>query len=104
VKALPERVVESYTDHKILDAVLSSYLEWAKRKDIRVAAKLTFPEKLPVQEADLATALANALENAIPACEKIESPKRYIEIKSITHPRFMLQVKAASEKYAENMG
>ena len=93
MKALPERVVESYTDHKILDAVLSSYLEWAKRKDIRVAAKLTFPEKLPVQEADLATALANALENAIQACEKIESPKRYIEIKSITHPRFMLQVR-----------
>jgi len=90
---LPERVVESYTSHKILDAVLSTYLEWAKRKDIRVTAKLTFPEELPVQEAGLATALANALENAIQACEKIEAPKRYIEIKSITHPRFMLQVR-----------
>lgn len=93
VENLPERVVESYTDHKILDAVLSSHLEWAKRKGIRVTAKLTFPEELPVQEADLATALANALENAIQACEKIESPKRYIEVKSITHPRFMLQVR-----------
>ena len=41
----------------------------------------------------LATALANTLENAIHACEKIEQPKRYIEVKSITHPRFMLQVK-----------
>lgn len=93
VETLPERSVERYTDHKILDAVLSSYLEWAKRRGIRVTAKLIFPEELPVNEAGLATALANALENAIQACEKIEASRRYIEVKSITHPRFMLQVR-----------
>lgn len=93
VEALPERSVERYTDRKILDAVLSSYLEWAKRKGIRVVTKLTFPAELPVNEAGLATALANALENAIQACEKIETPKRYIEIKSIVYPCFMLQVR-----------
>ena len=92
-ETLPERLVESYTSHKILDAVLSSHLEWAKRKEIRVSAKLTLPEELPVQEADLATALANALENAIHACTKIGPSQRYIEVKSITHPRFMFQIR-----------
>lgn len=92
-KALPEPAPDYYCDHKILDAVLAFYLGSAKRKGIRVTTKLLFPESLPVNETDLATVLANALENAIQACERIEMPRRYIEVKSITHPKFMLQVR-----------
>lgn len=92
-KALPEPAPDYYCDHKILDAVLAFYLGAAKRKGIRVTTKLIFPESLPVNETDLATVLANALENAIQACERIEMPKRYIEVKSIIHPQFMLQVR-----------
>lgn len=90
---LSDQMVESYCDHRILDALLASYLEWARRKGVRVTTKLTFPEVLPVNETELATALANALENAIQACEKVESAKRYIEIKSIIEPCFMLQIR-----------
>lgn len=90
---IPEKASRSYSDYPVLDAVLTSYLEWAKRKGIRVTTKLAFPEKLPVNDTDLATALANAIENAIQACEKIETTKRYIEIKSITEPCFMLQIR-----------
>lgn len=93
VQTFPQRTVESYCGHRILDAVLASYLEWARRKGIRVTTKFTFPEELPVNETELATALANALENAIQACEKLDQPKRYIEVKSITYPRFMVQVR-----------
>ena len=89
----PDLAVETYCSHAVLDAVFSSYLEWAKRKNIRVSAKLIFPEVLPVNEAELATALANAIENAIHACEKLEPSKRYIEIKSIVYPCFMLQIR-----------
>ncbi len=88
-----DRAVESYCSHTVLDAVFSSYLEWAKQKNIRVSAKLVLPEVLPVNEAELATALANAIENAIHACEKLDPSKRYIEIKSIIYPCFMLQVR-----------
>lgn len=92
-QALPETGPDDYCEHKILDAVLAFYLGLAKRKGIQITTKLIFPESLPVNETDLATALANALENAIQACEKIEMPKRYIEVKSIIHPQFMLQVR-----------
>ena len=92
-KAHPEPMPDYYCDHKILDAVPAFYLGLAKRKGIQVTTKLIFPESLPVNETDLATALSNALENVIHACEKIEMPKRYIEVKSITHPQFMLQVR-----------
>lgn len=92
-QSLPEPTPDDYCDHKILDAVLAFYLGSAKRKGIQVTTKLIFPESLPVNETELATVLANALENAIQACEKIEASKRYIEVKSITHPQFMLQVR-----------
>lgn len=92
-ETLPEQTPERYCDYRILDAVLASYLEMAKRTGIRVTTKLAFPDVLPANETALATTIANALENAIYACEKVELPKRYIEVKSITAPCFMLQVR-----------
>lgn len=90
---LPEKWMESYCDHAVLDAVLSSYLKQAKRKGIRVVTKITFPDSLPVIETELATVFANVLENAIQACEQIEPEKRYIEVTVLTQPCFMLQVR-----------
>ena len=55
--------------------------------------KLVFPDILPVDEAELATVFANALENAIHACEQQESKERSIEITSIVEPCFMFQIK-----------
>lgn len=90
---MPEHSMENYCDHPILDAVLLTYLEQAKRKNIHVTTKLVFPDTLTFNEAELATALANALENAIQACEHVETSNRYIEVKSIIEPCFMLQVR-----------
>ena len=92
-EAPQESVVESYCGHAILDAVLSSYLQWARRKGIRATTKLDFPDTLQVSETELATVFANAIENAIHACEKLEPEKRFIEIKAITQPAFMLQIR-----------
>jgi sensor histidine kinase regulating citrate/malate metabolism len=88
-----EQPLENYCKFTLLDAVLSSYLQEAKRKSIRVSVKIALPEVLPVNESELATMFANAIENAIHACEKIEPNKRYIEIKTITVPCLMLMVR-----------
>lgn len=90
--AQQEQPLENYCKFTLLDAVLSSYLQEAKRKHIRVSVKIALPEVLPVNESELATMLANAIENAINACKKIEPAKRYIEIKTITVPCLMLMV------------
>ena len=39
-----------------------------------------FPDTIPVNETELATAIANALENAINACEALPAEKRYISL------------------------
>lgn len=84
--------VKRYCKNAVIDAVLSAYLQKAESRSIRVSTALSFPEKLPVNEAELATVFSNAIENAIHACEKLEADRRQIEVKVLTAPCFMLQI------------
>ena len=91
-ETIRETAVKRYCSSAVIDAVLSSYLQKAESKGIRVGVALSFPEPLPVDEAELATVFANAIENAIHACEKLDADKRQIDVKVLTSPRFMLQI------------
>jgi len=91
-EAIRETAVKRYCSSAVIDAVLSSYLQKAESKGIRVRVALSFPEPLPVDEAELATVFANAIENAIHACEKLDVGHRQIDVKVLTSPRFMLQI------------
>ena len=86
-----------YCDHPILDAVLANYLRKARAKGIRISTKLSFPEHIPVSEAELATVFANALDNAISACEPLETCQKYLEIIVRQEPCFMFQIVTAYE-------
>lgn len=90
--ALDETKVKKYCENAVLDAVLSSYLGKAESKGIKVTTAIRFPETLPVNDIELATVFANAIENAIHACEKLAAEKRYIDIKIINTPKFMCQI------------
>lgn len=71
---------------------MSSYIRRSEVKSIKLTYGFAFPDTIPVNEAELATAIANALKNAINACEKLESEKRYIDIKVLDRPRFIIQI------------
>lgn len=87
-----ESAAHRYCSNAVIDATLASYLQLAQSKGIKLKIKLAFPDKLPVNDAELATVFANAIENAIHACEKLETSKRWLEIRSLTAPCFMLQI------------
>lgn len=91
-EAIQETKVKRYCRNPVLDAVLASYLQKAEEKGIRVQTRIDFPEPLPVNEAELATVFANAIENAIHANEMPESTERFIDVKVLTAPCFMLQI------------
>jgi len=91
-EAIRETAVRQYCSSAVIDAVLSSYLQKAESRGIRVGVALSFPAQLPVDEAELATVFANAIENAIHACEKLEVGRRRIDVKVLTSPCFMLQI------------
>jgi len=89
---LDETKVKKYCENAVLDAVLSSYLHKAENKGIKVKTAIHFPDNLPGSDAELATLLANAIENATNACEKTELSDRVIDIKIIAKPQFMIQI------------
>lgn len=91
-ESLDKIKIKRYCQHTILDAALSSYIAKAQDKNIRLDMGFAFPDEIPVNEAELAIAIANAFENAINACEKLEPERRFIEIKVVNYPRFMMRI------------
>ena len=99
------RIVEEYTDniektkiiqytkHAVIDSVLSVYIRKAEHYGINVKIGFDFPDSFVCNETELATALANAIENAIIACEKLPEEDRFIEIKVISRPTFMIMIR-----------
>lgn len=90
--AIEQTKVKRYCENVVLDAVFSSYIQRAENSEITVNTNIKFPQSLPVNDVELATVFANAIENAIHACEKLEKDKRFIDIKVISNPRFMVQI------------
>ena len=91
-ESIKDTQVKRYCKNAVMDAVLSSYLHKAEIRNIQINHKIAFPEQIPVNESELATVFANALENAINACEKLDPEKRFIEINVLNHPRFIVQI------------
>lgn len=84
---------ERYAKSAVIDAVLAVYINKAKSAGINLSLGFSFPDEFEANESELATALANAIENAINACEKLPKEKRSIEIKVISKPQFVVMVR-----------
>lgn len=63
-----------------VNAVLSAYLSQAANANCPVETKLNLPEELPFDDTDLCILLANPLENAIHACQKLPEDQRKIHL------------------------
>jgi len=99
--AIAQTRVVKYCSFPVVDAALSAYLQRAQRSGIAVSHKCLFPETLPVREAELATAIANAIENAANACHKLPAQERWLRVQVINIPRFMIQISNSFDGNAE---
>ena len=88
VHAAPAR----YCNDPILNATLTTYFSRAECSGITVEKRLSLPETLPVDSAELSICFANALENAIHACERLPENERKIVIRCIHKPQFMFEI------------
>ncbi|MBS5738005.1 MAG: GHKL domain-containing protein, partial [Clostridiales bacterium] len=75
---------EKFCENSVVNAVFSSYIEKGKHENIHIESKVSFPKNLPIDEFDICTILANALDNAVIACRKCQG-KRWIYISSSLH-------------------
>ena len=60
-----------YCESPVLDALLAYYAEQARSREIQVRIEIKLSRKLPADEDELCAVLANALKNAIHACEAL---------------------------------
>lgn len=64
-----------HTNHAVADSVLNQKYRYAQSKGIILIFIVNDLSKLTINEEDLVTILSNLLDNAIEACEKVESNK-----------------------------
>ena len=91
--SLENTKVKRYCTNVVLDAILSSYFHQAEEKEIDLEYSLNISDELPVLSAELATVIANALENAINACAKLPISQRKIIFNFISNPVMMFEIK-----------
>ncbi len=70
-----------YCKNPLINAVLSTYISQARDIGCKLHTQISIPETLHIHDLDLCTALSNALENAIHACEKEPEADRFLTIK-----------------------
>ena len=99
-KKLKETGMMRWCANPVLDAVLTSYFRKAEEKGIEIRANIAIPAASSIDAVELSTVFANAIENAIIACEKLPKEERYIEVKVLSHPQFMMMI---SNPYTGNV-
>lgn len=64
------------TGNLMLDAILNSKLSLIREKGIAVDASASVPADMPLRAIDLCVLLGNLLDNAMEACQQVETDKR----------------------------
>ncbi|MBD5523417.1 MAG: sensor histidine kinase [Lachnospiraceae bacterium] len=72
----------SYCGDPTVNAVLTVKKNQMERYGIRMESEIDIPAKLPFDRTDICALYANALDNAVEACMKLEENKRVITLKS----------------------
>lgn len=82
-----------YCKNATVNAILTLYFGQAMDAGIKVEADCSVPETLPVESAELAMVLANAVENAIHACDKLpKGTQKRISVRVMAVPHLVLEV------------
>lgn len=71
------------TNHVIVNSVLNQKIKQAGRKGIPIVLTLTDLSDISINNEDIVTILANLLDNAIEACEKVNDAPRIIKLRFV---------------------
>lgn len=68
------------TGNTPLDAIINTKKTIAESKNIEFATKIQIPPELPIDPVDISVIFGNALDNAIEACDRVNSAERTISL------------------------
>ncbi|MGN1405240.1 MAG: ATP-binding protein [Erysipelotrichaceae bacterium] len=87
---LKEYQTNIYSDNSVLNAILSEKERMAKDENIEFTVESYFGDFGFIDDLDLCSIFANALDNAIEACEKCEDNSRFITLRYNESEAFIL--------------
>ena len=70
----------SFCDNKIVNELLTIYASRCQKLGFKLRAKASVPERFAMEETELTSLLANALENALDSQDKAPKEKRFISV------------------------
>jgi hypothetical protein len=70
----------SFCDNKIVNELLTIYASRCQKLGFKLRAKASVPERFAMEETELTSLLANALENALESQDKAPKEKRFISV------------------------
>ncbi len=73
----------SFCDNVIVNELLSIYASRCRKLGFKIRVKAIVPERFPIEETDLTSLVANALENAVEAQENVEMSKRALQVELV---------------------
>lgn len=73
--------MESYCTYPAVDALLYYYATAAKKHDTETSIKIEIPQDIKLPTVQLCAISGNLLENALEACQRQESGRRYISLR-----------------------
>ncbi|PYG88238.1 GHKL domain-containing protein [Ruminiclostridium sufflavum DSM 19573] len=92
IAALPQKPVR-YCENIAVNAAVSYYAALAEGRRISCDLRLDIPEKLPFSDLALSMTLSNLMENAIHACEKLDSQEEHcLCVRAIYTGQLILEV------------
>lgn len=76
-----EHRLTAYCKNIVVNSVLSEQMEKARALGVELALDILMPGQLPVNEYELASAIANLLENALECAAQLSKEKRHVSAK-----------------------
>lgn len=78
------------TGHQVISSMIYSKILAAKKHDIQVNLRTSFPSPVYIEDIDLCVLIGNIMDNAIESCMKAEYDKREIELFIQTKSEYFL--------------
>lgn len=72
---------ERYCNNNYINSILSYKLQDIAADKIEVSVRMLYPERLNIDYGDMGVLLGNLIDNAVEACEYVDTEKPYIHIK-----------------------
>lgn len=79
-----------YTKNPLVNVLLSTRLDQARKEGIRVHHMIRIPERLDIEDADLATFLTNLLDNAVEAASTAGAGRKFLTLRMALQGRMLL--------------